>query len=169
MNKLYIYTDGGARGNPGPAGIGIVISEKKLEEKKPFNYSMNSEQAKFGEARMIKKYSEYIGEATNNEAEYQALIFALRKAKGIFKKADLAGKGQAECFLDSELVVRQLNHQYKIKDKSLIELFIKVWNLMLDFSKVTFKYIPREKNREADRLVNKALNAKEKRRSLPGI
>lgn len=161
MNKLYIYTDGGARGNPGPAAIGVVISEKKLEEKKSFD--------KLRMTGMIKKYSEYIGQATNNQVEYQALIFALRKAKGIFKKAGFAGKGQAECFLDSELIVQQLNHQYKIKDKDLIELFIKVWNLTLDFNKVTFKYIPREKNRQADCLVNKALDEKEKEKSLPGI
>ena len=151
MNKLYIYTDGGARGNPGSAGIGIVISEKKIEE---------------NENGIIKKYSEYIGEMTNNEAEYQALVFALRKAKGIFKKVGI-NKGNAECFLDSELIVKQLNHEYKIKDENLAKFFITIWNLTLDFEKITFSHITREKNREADKLVNEALDRKEKEKTLP--
>ncbi len=136
--KLQIFTDGGARGNPGPAAVGVVIKNSKSGE-------------------IILKCSEYLGETTNNQAEYQALILGLQKAKGIFKTYK-TGKGEIECFLDSELVVKHLNHEYKIKDEGLQPLFLQVWNLMLDFDSVTFTHIRREKNKEADRLVNKALN-----------
>lgn len=129
-STLNIYTDGGARGNPGPAAIGVVVKD---------GYNV------------IKHYSKYIGIATNNEAEYQALIFALQKVKELKPK-------ELKCFLDSELVVKQLNHQYKIKEEKLIPFFIKVWNLTLDFEKVTFESIRREKNKEADKLVNEVLD-----------
>lgn len=129
-NKLQIYSDGGARGNPGPAGIGVVI------------WSGND---------LVSRHSKYIGETTNNQAEYQAIILGLEQAKKI-------GAKEVECFLDSELVVRQLNREYKVKDKDLAPLFIKVWNLSLGFQKVTFHHIPREKNKEADKLVNEAID-----------
>ena len=142
MDRVNIYTDGGARNNPGPAAIGVIFKNKK--------------------GQTIKQYSEYLGQMTNNQAEYQAIIFALRKAKGLkFKKVD--------CFLDSQFIVEQLNHRYKIKEEGIIPLFIKVWNLMLSFNQVTFKHIPREKNKEADKLVNQVLKAKEKEKTLPGI
>lgn len=137
-NTFTIYTDGASRGNPGPAAIGAVI------------YRGN---AKTGE------YGEFIGKATNNEAEYQALIMALRKAKSLKAK-------KVNCFLDSELVVRHLNRQYKLKDEKIIPLFIKVWNLTLDFEKAAFSHIPREKNKEADALVNKILNNEAKQQNL---
>lgn len=129
--KAIIYTDGGARGNPGPAGIGAVI--------------------KVGD--QIYKYKKYIGETTNNQAEYQALLMALTNAKKL-------GITEAECYLDSELVVKQLNRQYKVKDKDLAEKFVKVWNLMLTFKKITFKHIYREQNQEADNLVNEAIDGR---------
>ncbi len=132
-DKVVIYTDGGSRGNPGPAGIGIWIET------------------------LGKKYGEAIGQATNNDAEYQALIFALKKCKS------LVGKKQAkqidlECRLDSELIVKQLNHIYKISQENTQRYFIEVWNLMLDFDGVKFVHIPREQNRVADLLVNQALD-----------
>lgn len=131
MDKgLKIYTDGGAIGNPGPAGLGVVICDEKGE--------------------ILAEHSKYIGEATNNQAEYQALILALEKAKQM-------GAKNLECFLDSELVVKQLNGEYRVKDKDLGPLFIKVWNLKQGFKKITFCHIPREKNKEADRLVGKAV------------
>jgi ribonuclease HI len=145
--KLVIYTDGGARGNPGPAAIGVVIQK---------------------EGQALKKYAEFIGQATNNQAEYQAVIFALRKVKLLFGKKK-AKTMAIEVYLDSELVVKQLNHQYKIKEKDLQPLFIKVWNLMLDFDQVNFKYISREENQEADRLVNQALDNQGKNSALPGF
>ena len=135
MRKITIYTDGGARGNPGPAGIGAVIQGDGLN----------------------KSYGEYIGEATNNEAEYQALIFALKKTKSLLDKLS-AKQAELECFLDSELIVKQLNHQYKIENERMQVFFLQVWNLMLDFSKVVFKHIPREQNKEADAMVNQAID-----------
>ncbi|MEA2097800.1 MAG: ribonuclease HI family protein [Patescibacteria group bacterium] len=145
MSKLITFTDGGSRGNPGPSAIGVVIENDKNE--------------------IVLKASKYIGETTNNVAEYEALILALQKAKGIFKTQKIK-KGNLECYLDSELVVRQLNHKYKIKDEGMQLLFIKVWNLMLEYSSVKFIHIPREKNKLADELVNKELDNQEKSDSL---
>ncbi|MCK4891664.1 MAG: ribonuclease HI family protein [Candidatus Pacebacteria bacterium] len=145
MSKLIIYTDGGSRGNPGPSACGVVIKNDKNE--------------------VILKTSKYIGETTNNQAEYEALVLALQKAKGIFKSQKIK-KGSLECYLDSELVVRHLNHEYKIKDEGLQPLFIKVWNLMLDFNSVKFIHIPREKNKLADEMVNRELDVREKNKGL---
>ena len=132
MNKeIIIFSDGGARGNPGPAGIGAVLYNNKKQ--------------------IIAKISKYIGEATNNQAEYQALIAALKKAK------ELAGQ-EIDVFLDSELVVKQLNHEYKVKNKELAPLFLEAHNLSLGFSKITFTHVYRENNKEADRLVNEVLD-----------
>jgi len=138
--KLIIYTDGGSRGNPGPAAIGVVITNQKSEP--------------------IKKFGEAIGEATNNEAEYQAVIFALKKVKALYGK-EVAKKSQIEMRVDSELIVKQLNHEYKIEEPRIQQLFLKVWNLILDFGQIKFITIPREKNKEADRLVNEALDKKQ--------
>ncbi len=145
MTKLITYTDGGARGNPGPAAGGAVIKNEKEE--------------------IILKTSKYLGETTNNVAEYEALILALQKAKGIFKARKIKSKN-LECYLDSELVVKQLNHEYKIKDENMQKLFIKVWNLTLDFDSVKFTHIPREENKLADEMVNKELDEREKERNL---
>ena len=135
--KLVIYTDGGSRGNPGEAAIGVVVCNNN------------------GEA--LKKYGEPIGQATNNEAEYQALIFAFKKMKQVFGKAKMA-EAQIEVRMDSELIVKQLSHQYKIEEPNLQQLFLQVWNLMLDFGPIKFVAVPRERNKEADRLVNQALD-----------
>lgn len=148
MNKIIIYTDGGSRNNPGPSAIGVVISNDKDQ--------------------IIKKYSEYIGQATNNEAEYQAVIFALKKVKLLFGKKK-AKETAVEVRVDSELLAKQLNHEYKLKEKNIQQLFIKVWNLMLDYAKVSFKHIRREENKEADKLVNQALDDQGKNTTLPGI
>lgn len=136
MKKIIIYTDGGSRGNPGPAAIGVVFCNEKNQN--------------------IKEYSEYLGENfTNNEAEYKAVIFALKKFKALFSK-QLAKKSEIEIRSDSELLVKQLNSQYKILDSKIQLLFLKIWNLRFDFKKVKFKLIKREKNKEADKLVNQA-------------
>jgi ribonuclease HI len=136
MEKVIIFTDGGARGNPGPAGIGVVI---EYQGKK-------------------KEYAEFIGEnKTNNEAEYEALIFALQKTKRLLGKKQ-AKQARVECYSDSELLVKQLNHQYKIKDEQIQKYFIEIWNLILDFKKVTFFHLPREKNKRADQLANQAVD-----------
>lgn len=138
---IKMYTDGGSRNNPGPAAVGVWIET------------------------LGKKYGEYIGEKTNNEAEYEALIFGLKKIKSLVGK-EKTKKTEVECYLDSELVVKQLNHEYKLSEKHIQDLFIKVWNLMLDFQKVSFYHIMREKNSIADKLVNEALDAREKQGSL---
>jgi ribonuclease HI len=130
--KIVMYTDGGSRGNPGPAGIGVYIET------------------------LGKKYGECIGNKTNNEAEYGALIFGLKKLKQLLGKK--AKQMSIECFLDSELVVKQLNHEYKLSDSRIQGFFIEIWNLMLDFKNVKFTHIRREKNKVADALVNEALD-----------
>ncbi len=142
MNKkITVFTDGGSRNNPGPAAVGVYIET------------------------LGKKYAEYIGEKTNNEAEYEALIFGLKKVKANIGKGE-AKKSEVECFLDSELVVKQLNHEYKLSEKHIRVLFLQVWNLMLDFRSVKFYHIAREKNAIADELVNQTLDEKEKQSNL---
>jgi len=145
MKKIIIYTDGGSRGNPGPSAIGIVFCNEKGE--------------------IIKKYSEVLGESTNNEAEYQAVIFALKKFKALFGNK-LAKNSEIEVRADSELLIKQMQGLYKILEPKIQELFLAVWNLKLDFKKVKFKIIPREKNKEADRLVNEALDSQSKTQNL---
>ena len=140
MRKIIIYTDGGSRGNPGPSAIGAVFCNEKGD--------------------IIKKYSEVLGEKTNNEAEYEGVIFALKKFKALFGKK-LAESSEIEVRADSELLVKQLNGQYKILEPKIQSLFLAVWNLKLDFKKVKFKLIPRGNNKEADRLVNEALDTKQ--------
>ena len=144
-NKIIIYTDGGSRGNPGPAGIGGVISVTNDA----------------GQIIKKKEFSVYIGDSrTNNEAEYEALIYALDQAKKVVGKKN-AKQSLVECFLDSELVVKQLNHEYKLRDERIQKYFITIWNLMLDYGEVKFVHVRREQNREADALVNKVLDEKE--------
>ena len=132
MQKLIIYTDGGARGNPGPAAIGVLIGEHKHKKR--------------------------IGNTTNNVAEYSAVIFALKKFKTIFGKA-ISEQSEVIIKIDSELVVKQLNGEYRLSDQKIQQFFIEIWNLKFDFKSVKFKHISREKNKEADRLVNESLDA----------
>ena len=138
MKKIIIFTDGGSRGNPGKAAIGVVFCNEKEQE--------------------IKKYGEYLGDnLTNNEAEYQAVIFALQKFKALFGKK-IASVSDVELRSDSELLVNQMNGIYKVEDEKIQRFFIEIWNLKIDFKSVKFKAIPRERNREADRLVNEAID-----------
>ncbi len=140
--QIKIHTDGGALGNPGPSAIGIVIETPDSK----------------------KTYAEDIGEGTNNEAEYKALIFALKKTKSLIGSAK-AKESHLTCFADSELMVNQLNHRYQIKNDRIAKFFIEIWNLMLEYKKVEFVHVPREKNQEADDLV-KSIFAKRKQRSF---
>lgn len=138
INKLIVYTDGGSRGNPGPSAVGVVICDEA--------------------GRKIKEYGQKLeAVSTNNEAEYEAVIFALKKVKQLFGK-DKTGDMSIGFGLDSELVASQLNGDYKVSEERMQILFMKVWNLKFDFKKLTFKSIPREKNRRADELVNQALD-----------
>ncbi len=141
MDKIILYTDGGSRNNPGPAAIGVWVET------------------------LDKKYAEFIGEKTNNEAEYAALIYGLKKIKQLVGK-DKAKNCEIGCYLDSELVVKQLNHEYKLKEEHIQKSFVEIWNLTLDFGKVNFIHILREKNKIADELANKALDEREKQGSL---
>ena len=147
--KFIIYTDGGARGNPGPAGIGVVI------------YDANK--------KITDKISEFLGVATNNQAEYQAVIAALKKIKELTAAGAGAGKGagakdgtppdtELEFYLDSELVVKQLKHEYKVKNKDLAPLFLQIYNLSLSFKKISYTHVRRELNQEADKLANEAMD-----------
>ncbi len=146
MEKIIIYTDGGARGNPGPAAIGAVICDEN--------------------GKILKEYSEYLGERqTNNEVEYQAVIFALKKVKALYGKEKIKSF-EIEIRSDSELLVKQLNGQYRVAEPRIQALFIEVWNLRVELGKVKFIGIPREQNKEADRLVNEALDAKAQKASL---
>jgi len=133
--KAIIYTDGGSRGNPGPSALGVVVTEES--------------------GKVLKEYSHYLGEVTNNQAEYEAVIFALQKAKQL-------GIKEVELRVDSELIGRQLLGKYKIKDPDLQPLFLKAWNLRLDYDKVDIKIIPREQNKKADKLVNRELDSRNK-------
>jgi ribonuclease HI len=138
MQKIIIFTDGGARGNPGPAGIGAVIKDE--------------------EGEVLKEVSEYIGETTNNMAEYQALIAALTEAKKMY--GEKLREMMIDVRMDSELVVRQLNGIYKVKEPTLKEQFAKVATMRLeDIPNITFKHIYREANAHADKLVNAAIDA----------
>ena len=142
MKKITIYIDGGSRGNPGPSAIGVVFYNEKKQ--------------------IIKSYSEYLGDnLTNNEAEYQAVIFALKKFKALFGKK-LAKNSEIELKTDSELLIKQFNGEYKVLEPRIQSLFIIVWNLRIDFKKIKFTLIPREKNRVADKLVNEALDNRDK-------
>lgn len=145
MKKIIIYTDGGSRGNPGPAAVGILFCNEKGE--------------------IIKKYSEYLGNCTNNEAEYKAVIFALQKFKALFGKK-LASQSEIETRSDSELLIKQLAGQYKVLDSKIQSLFLAVWNLKTDFKKVQFKLISRNKNKTADTLVNEALDSQNREQML---
>lgn len=134
--KATLYCDGGARGNPGPAGIGFVLE--------------------VSEAPVIR-HGEYIGEATNNVAEYRALIAGLSRAA-------TAAVTELSVFLDSELVVRQMRGEYRVKDAKLKPLFAEAQQLAGQFRPITFQHVPREKNAVADTLVNRAIDDQAKTR-----
>lgn len=130
-SKAVIYSDGASSGNPGPAGIGAVVI---IDDKK-------------------KTISEFIGIATNNVAEYTALLRALEMVKD-------KGVEEVEIYLDSELIVRQLKGIYKVKNEGLKPLFAKVKKLLEAFGAVEINHVPREMNKEADALSKKAIKSK---------
>ncbi|OGZ58823.1 MAG: hypothetical protein A3B96_00570, partial [Candidatus Spechtbacteria bacterium RIFCSPHIGHO2_02_FULL_43_15b] len=126
--------DGGSRGNPGPAALGVAMGS-------PIN----------------KGFSKYLGKKTNNEAEYEAVIFALSKMKA------LLGSGKCKDInvlfkMDSDLAVNQLSGRWKIEGSTIVPLFVKIHNLRMNFGKVEFDHVPREQNKQADALVNQELD-----------
>jgi len=131
MSLHRLFSDGAARGNPGPAGAGALIQDEK--------------------GQVVGEISEYLGETTNNQAEYQALLLGLAKAHELKVK-------NLEVFLDSELVVKQLNGQYRVKHPDLIPLFEKVKRQLEEFHTRKVAHVYREMNQEADRLANLAID-----------
>ena len=135
MKKITVFTDGGARGNPGPAAIGVQFLDEKKE--------------------VLGEMSETIGEATNNVAEYTAVKRAMEHL--IETEADSKAL-LLTFYLDSQLIERQLKGEYKVKDQNLKTYFDEIKTLIEHFSKVEFNHVPRSENKEADRLVNEALD-----------
>jgi len=130
-SRLIAYTDGAARGNPGPAGAGVYIVDMH-------DVYVDEAQA-------------YLGEATNNVAEYQALLLALDKLEAI-------GAGEIIIRSDSQLVVRQLSGEYRVKNEGLKPLFVEAKTRLRAFASVTIEHVRREQNKEADRLANQAID-----------
>ena len=131
MKRAVIYADGASRGNPGPAAIGITIKDER--------------------GRLITSISQRIGKATNNQAEYRAIIAALEEAITL-------GAKQVDIKMDSELVVKQINGEYRVKKATLKPLYQQVKRLQSQLKSFTITHIPRQQNIEADNLANNALN-----------
>lgn len=138
-HKYTIYTDGGSRGNPGIAGAGAVILNDQNE--------------------VLREVSKFIGEQTNNYAEYEAVILGLKELKKIVPEKERKNVN-VEIKVDSELIQKQLSNEYQIKVENLFSQFIKVHNIMVkDFPNIIFTHIPREQNEKADRLANEAMDS----------
>jgi ribonuclease HI len=133
LQKVTLYADGCSKGNPGEGGAGVVVKDD-LE-------------------RTVSQNKRYLGLVTNNFAEYQALILGLQEAKQL-------GAQEVEIFLDSELVVNQINGVYRVRDSTLKTLEGEVRKLLGHFARWVIRHIPREKNREADRLAREAVRDK---------
>ena len=129
--RLLIYIDGAARGNPGPAGLGVVIYDENKT--------------------LIKEFHKSVGQATNNIAEYSALVYALQEVH-------MLGAKDVLIHMDSELVYKQLKGEFRVKDKKLKPLFDQAIHLINGLEKIELKHIDRSLNKEADKLANKAIN-----------
>lgn len=131
VDTLVIYTDGAARGNPGPAGAGAYIQD--------------------AHGAVVSEDYRYLGEATNNVAEYEALLLGLERAKEL-------GARHLEMRADSQLVVRQVIGEYRVRNQALQRLHARVQQLASAFESVEYRHVPREQNRDADRLANRAVD-----------
>ena len=129
-----MWVDGAARGNPGPAGAGVILEMTD---------------------GTVERLGEYLGEATNNVAEYKALLMGVQMAARL-------GVGELLVKSDSELIVKQLNGLYKVKNPALQELYFSTIKAISSFEKVTFTHVPRDENKEADRMANLAIDAKDR-------
>lgn len=132
VNRVSICTDGASQGNPGPAAIGATIKDEQ--------------------GKLIGRISQSIGIATNNQAEYRAIIAALEEATRL-------GAKQVDISSDSQLVVRQINGEYRVKKAALKPLYQQVKKLQSSLDGSTITHIPRQQNKEADNLANKALKS----------
>ena len=138
MEKIIAYTDGGSRGNPGPAAAGVYVVDDS--------------------GAMVVEASQAIGNSTNNFAEYHGVLLALQTLAQHY--GNVTKEMAFEIRLDSELVQKQLNHEYQINEPGLIPMFIEIHNMRVaNFPQLTLTHVPREENTEADRLVNEALDA----------
>lgn len=135
--KLSIYIDGAARENPGPAGIGVVITD--------------------GSSAVVKNIAKYIGNTTNNIAEYTALVFGMEEAHNLGAKELIINT-------DSELLAKQLGGEYKIKNPALKDLYAKVMQILKSFTEVRVNQIERTENKGADKLANQAIDAAVKKK-----
>lgn len=131
--RLKVYSDGASRGNPGASAIAFMITTE--------------------DGGLLKRYSKYVGIRTNNQAEYEALISALKSASRLTEQ-------ELACYLDSELVVKHLNGEYQVKNPKLKTLWLRAQELMKRFRRVTFKNVPRTDTNieQVDRLANQALD-----------
>ncbi len=137
--KYIIYTDGGSRGNPGKAAIGVVFCSDA--------------------GVPLQKFGEYLGDGlTNNEAEYRAVIFAFKKFRELYG-TEVLSQTEIEIRSDSELLVNQMSGRYKIKNENIRNFVVTIQRLMEGFAKVKYIAIPREQNKIADSMVNQALDA----------
>lgn len=132
MLKLIIHTDGGARGNPGPAGIGVVIHDATTNE-------------------LLEEHSRFLGMTTNNQAEYQAVILGLHRAVKL-------GASEVEIVTDSELLIKQANGLYKVKNPEIAKRFLEMKNLCTQIGRCRFRHVRREQNKRADFLSNVAMD-----------
>lgn len=138
MSDYICYTDGGSRGNPGPAGSGAYITD--------------------GNGKMLKEATQFLGTTTNNVAEWNAVVLALETLKKIVPKAKRKTV-HVEIRMDSELVAKQIRGEYQMKHPALFPYFIAVWNLKVsEFPNMKITHVPREKNKDADRLSNVAMD-----------
>jgi ribonuclease HI len=128
-----IYVDGASRGNPGSAGAGAIIKAK--------------------DGRVLKRLKKYLGVVTNNAAEYGALVMALKAAESL-------GLKKIRLYADSELVVKQINGVYRVRSEELLPLYTEARSLIDGFNRFEIKHVPREKNSEADRLANEAIDGR---------
>lgn len=132
MQHLVIRTDGGARGNPGPAGIGVVIED--------------------GKGTVLEEHAKFLGHTTNNQAEYQAVILGLQRAVAL-------GAASVEVVADSELMVKQANGEYRVKNPELAKRYMELKNLEMQLGRrVKYRHVRREFNKHADALSNKAMD-----------
>jgi ribonuclease HI len=131
--RLTVYIDGASRGNPGPAGVGVIIYDEKK--------------------KLVDELCEYIGKTTNNVAEYQALLVALERARSL-------GAETLTIYSDCELLVRQMAGEYRVKDKTLKDFYQRARKSLGNFRKVDIRHIARGRNKRADRLANKGINLK---------
>ncbi|RJQ54641.1 MAG: reverse transcriptase-like protein [Nitrospiraceae bacterium] len=131
-----MYCDGASSGNPGPSGIGVVINPA-------------------GDKDRSRRISEYIGTATNNVAEYSALLKGLETARSL-------GIQEIRIFMDSELLVRQINGIYRVRNMNLMPLWVRAMNILKGFAHYTVRHVPREMNKEADSLARRAVTRAKK-------